>query len=150
MCKVWWVIRVSKRMSNADFVARCFQLLVLDIDMRQLFTRIWNHFSVIFVTNSIKTKILSPPTDLKLIDQTINFMSWLPYENKLSLTPGAARFQCEICYKMLSNKYNLKIHIRDVHEDSFEGGVICEYCNKTFSTKSSLRTHINNYHRGFK
>ena len=56
-------------------------------------------------------------------------------------------YVCEYCYKVLSNKYNLKIHIRDVHEESNQEELICPYCYKKSKSKSSLRIHIATNHR---
>ena len=51
-------------------------------------------------------------------------------------------FSCAYCGKVLSNKYNLKIHIRDIHETPAEQQEwICEYCNQRKKTQTALRIH---------
>ena len=56
-------------------------------------------------------------------------------------------FQCSYCGKQLSNKYNLKIHIRDKHEKQGWEYFVCTYCNKAAKSKSALRKHMYDYHK---
>jgi len=55
----------------------------------------------------------------------------------------SGNFSCVHCGKVMSNKYNLKIHIRDIHETPTEQQEwICEYCNQRKKTQTALRIHV--------
>ena len=57
-------------------------------------------------------------------------------------TTVSGNFSCVHCGKVMSNKYNLKIHIRDIHETPAEQQEwICEYCNQRKKTQTALRIH---------
>jgi len=60
------------------------------------------------------------------------------------------KFQCRYCFKELSNKYNLKVHVRDIHEQPEWEELACPFCSKYSKSKSALRTHINDYHKEMK
>ena len=47
-------------------------------------------------------------------------------------------FNCQICHRSYSNKYNLKKHM-NVHDDS--KGFKCDVCLKVFPSKSGLERH---------
>ncbi|XP_076055821.1 uncharacterized protein LOC143033965 isoform X6 [Oratosquilla oratoria] len=47
---------------------------------------------------------------------------------------------CPVCGKRISNKYNLRVHIRDKHE-SLGRGLTCPTCQRTFKNANSLRVH---------
>ena len=47
--------------------------------------------------------------------------------------------KCKVCSKILSNKYNLKIHISDVHEK--QKRFQCHICEKSFAQSNTLRDH---------
>lgn len=46
--------------------------------------------------------------------------------------------QCSICMKMLTSRYSLRQHIREVHVKQFG----CDYCSMSFYLKSDLVRHI--------
>jgi len=52
---------------------------------------------------------------------------------------------CEICGKMLKNKYILKSHVESVHEKK-SGEYACDECGKILSTKASLEYHRKSVH----
>lgn len=58
---------------------------------------------------------------------------------------GGGAVTCPVCGKRLSNKYNLRIHVRDKHE---AGGArpTCSTCCRTFKNANSLRVHAIKQH----
>ncbi|XP_971758.1 protein tramtrack, beta isoform isoform X2 [Tribolium castaneum] len=50
---------------------------------------------------------------------------------------------CPYCYRKFVNRYNLKVHIRDKHEDS-PSDLDCRVCGKVMRNRSCLRVHM--YH----
>lgn len=52
---------------------------------------------------------------------------------------------CEICGKLLKNKYILKAHVESVHEKK-SGEFACDECGKVLSTKASLEYHRKSVH----
>jgi len=52
---------------------------------------------------------------------------------------------CEICGKLLKNKYILKSHVESVHEKK-SGEFACDQCGKVLSTKASLEYHRKSVH----
>jgi len=55
--------------------------------------------------------------------------------------PKTTNFQCPMCFKILSTKLYLKIHISD-HNKTLK----CSFCEKMFGSQSSLKAHIRIYH----
>lgn len=55
---------------------------------------------------------------------------------------------CPVCHKLISNRANLKKHLKIRH--SVQEEALCLYCRKVFRNKYSLWTHINSYHPGVK
>lgn len=55
---------------------------------------------------------------------------------------------CPVCHKLISNRANLKKHLKIRHSAQEEA--LCLYCRKVFRNKYSLWTHINSYHPGVK
>ena len=53
--------------------------------------------------------------------------------------------ECEICHKTFKNKYILKTHIENTHNDNRER-YNCPHCDKTFASKYYLRKHIHDKH----
>ena len=53
-------------------------------------------------------------------------------------------YKCDVCDKVLSNKYKLKYHM-SVHSEKrcFK----CSFCNTTFKARDNLRKHIIKYHK---
>lgn len=54
------------------------------------------------------------------------------------------KMKCPHCSSMFVNRYNLKVHIRDMH-DSPEVSPICDICNKQMRNISCLRMHLFNH-----
>ena len=52
---------------------------------------------------------------------------------------------CEICHKTFKNKYTLKTHMRNKHNENRER-FECLYCQKKLASKYYLITHISNIH----
>jgi len=52
---------------------------------------------------------------------------------------------CEICGKLLKNKYVLKAHVESVHQKK-TGEFSCDECGKMLSTKASLEYHRKSVH----
>ncbi|KAK9877162.1 hypothetical protein WA026_016904 [Henosepilachna vigintioctopunctata] len=50
---------------------------------------------------------------------------------------------CPYCERKFVNRYNLKVHVRDKHEDSTTN-LDCDVCGKTMRNRSCLRVHM--YH----
>ena len=50
-------------------------------------------------------------------------------------------WKCDICTKILGTKYDLKRHIREVHENVTIKPFACESCDMTFRTKQYLEAH---------
>ena len=53
--------------------------------------------------------------------------------------------ECEICHKTFKNKYILKTHMENMHNDSRER-YSCPHCDKTFASKYYLKKHIKDKH----
>jgi len=53
---------------------------------------------------------------------------------------------CEICGKLLKDKYTLKAHVEAVHEKRAGGDFACEQCGKMLKSKSSLSYHRKSAH----
>ena len=52
---------------------------------------------------------------------------------------GGKRYQCEQCDKSYAFPYDLKTHVRDIHELSLT--FRCDLCGQNFETKKSLKVH---------
>ena len=51
--------------------------------------------------------------------------------------------KCQLCRKIYSTIYQLKIHIKTAHEGQ---KIKCEICEREFSTKDSLKVHVRTQH----
>ena len=51
---------------------------------------------------------------------------------------------CPICGKTFANKYVLRTHIKNIHEDKTK--IECPVCNKKLSSKYYLNTHLKKKH----
>ncbi|XP_050708671.1 protein abrupt-like isoform X7 [Eriocheir sinensis] len=69
------------------------------------------------------------------------------HESSQEDNPYEAR-PCPVCHKLISNRANLKKHLKIRH--SVQEEALCLYCRKVFRNKYSLWTHINSYHPGVK
>ena len=67
---------------------------------------------------------------------------YLKYKNNLLFL--GQMHQCLYCGKELASKYNLKVHIRDIHEQV--GGVQCQHCHKIYKNQEALRKHVHAIH----
>ena len=61
---------------------------------------------------------------------------------------GGGDKSCKICNKKFAKMYNLKQHIKAVHEGKkpFD----CNICEDSFSSKGNMKTHIEIVHDGIK
>ena len=50
--------------------------------------------------------------------------------------------QCPECKKVFTQRVNMKIHLKSIHQGI---KVKCDYCGKTATTKSNLKKHIRLY-----
>lgn len=72
---------------------------------------------------------------------------WILLSSSTEDNPYEAR-PCPVCHKFISNRANLKKHLKIRHSAQEEA--FCLYCHKVFRNKYSLWTHINSYHPGVK
>ena len=49
--------------------------------------------------------------------------------------------ECEICHKTFKNKYILKTHMKNMHDET-RTRFDCPHCDKTFANKYYLKKHI--------
>ena len=54
--------------------------------------------------------------------------------------------ECDICHKIFRNKYIMKTHKQNMHNDNRER-FNCPHCNKTFASKYYLKNHIDSKHK---
>ncbi|KAG7170087.1 abrupt-like 4 [Homarus americanus] len=57
------------------------------------------------------------------------------------------KWQCPVCYKLLSTRSNLKIHVQDKHS-SLQHAFPCPVCGHVYKTRNSLHNHMSIRHRG--
>ena len=60
--------------------------------------------------------------------------------------PPGMRRACPVCRKVLSSKYALQIHLRDVHAEA-RRNFSCSFCNKSYASENSYRVHMSLKHR---
>ncbi|KAK7793681.1 hypothetical protein R5R35_013158 [Gryllus longicercus] len=53
---------------------------------------------------------------------------------------------CPLCERFFVNKFNLKVHMRDVHS-SAQSPLLCPLCSRQVKNRSSLRVHLYQQHR---
>ena len=53
--------------------------------------------------------------------------------------------ECELCHKTFKNKYILKNHMKNMHDESRER-YNCPHCDKSFANKYYLKKHIASKH----
>ena len=58
----------------------------------------------------------------------------------------SGRRQCGLCGKVLSSKYALQVHARDVHSD-VRRNFSCRLCGKVYASQNSYRVHMSLKHR---
>ena len=56
-------------------------------------------------------------------------------------------YNCNVCEKSYSTKYNLKSHQNSIHKEEKHS---CEECGKQLTLKHDVTRHINNIHKGIK
>ncbi|XP_069692404.1 modifier of mdg4-like isoform X9 [Periplaneta americana] len=57
--------------------------------------------------------------------------------------------ECPLCTRSFRNKFNLKVHMRDVHGDD-QGPFSCPQCGKQVKNRSCLRVHLYRRHHVLK
>ncbi|PNF31286.1 hypothetical protein B7P43_G12664 [Cryptotermes secundus] len=57
--------------------------------------------------------------------------------------------ECPLCSRGFRNKFNLKVHMRDVHGDD-QGPFSCPECGKQVKNRSCLRVHLYRRHQALK
>ena len=63
--------------------------------------------------------------------------------HKLSVHEGRKDFKCEICNHSTVSKYNLKAHMKQIHENiKYE----CSMCESQYTSKTALSNHIAKVH----
>eukprot|EP00092_Neocalanus_flemingeri_P083151 GFUD01104320.1.p1 GENE.GFUD01104320.1~~GFUD01104320.1.p1 ORF type:complete len:330 (+),score=67.43 GFUD01104320.1:116-1105(+) len=55
-------------------------------------------------------------------------------------------YSCDYCGKVLSNKYNWQVHVRDKHEQ-LGVPLFCTMCDKSCKSQDALRKHMSTYHK---
>ncbi|XP_025199706.1 zinc finger protein 658B-like [Melanaphis sacchari] len=101
-----------------------------------------------------KSKQLSSAEYIPLVDERTN-----NFKNNINTKSNDVEFICETCGLTLDNKNELKVHLKNHHEEeqrSSDTATVkvverfsCEYCKKTFAHKSGLNTHLKT-HKGDK
>lgn len=74
--------------------------------------------------------------------------SWvLPSTSSTSPTTSCSGpRRCTVCAKLLSSKYALQVHMRDVHCGA-RRTYACSLCNKVYASQNSYRVHVSLKHR---
>ena len=97
-------------------------------------------------TNYIPNNISSTPPILGLhepvkltLEQLDSFISDNSYRDEVN-----SRWNCNICSKSSSIKFDITRHIEAKHVSLPE--LICEICMRPSKTRDSLRRHITKYH----
>merc|ERR1711874_387761 len=55
---------------------------------------------------------------------------------------------CELCGQKFSNKSNMLIHVRTIHEGELRFG--CKFCDRSFNRNYALKRHVLLMHKGMK
>lgn len=65
---------------------------------------------------------------------------------------GEKQFECAICHRKYTQRYNLNAHIRAAHGDENVQVVevpkrfVCQLCGTCFMTNNELESHLKIYH----
>lgn len=61
---------------------------------------------------------------------------------KIDEKPSRGNFQCDICQKILSSRFNLQSHMKSFHnKDQSSYTYLCRLCGKSYATSAALRMH---------
>ncbi|GLH15421.1 Uncharacterized protein GBIM_19867 [Gryllus bimaculatus] len=82
---------------------------------------------------------------------TLNFFNiflfhWLLFCKVEIRAVAAQDIWCPLCERFFVNKFNLKVHMRDVHS-SAQSPLLCPLCSRQVKNRSSLRVHLYQQHR---
>ena len=58
----------------------------------------------------------------------------------------STKSQCGICAKRFFNNFNLRSHLKQMHETNELVRLKCELCDNTFGSRGSLKSHFNSNH----
>jgi len=54
-------------------------------------------------------------------------------------------FPCPYCGKEYKEKRVMKVHVRDIHEETQT--YVCNFCEKIFKNRNTLANHKSTFHR---
>lgn len=66
---------------------------------------------------------------------------------------GEKQFECTICHRKYTQRYNLNAHIRTVHGDvnvqqiEHPKRFVCQLCGNCFDKNKELETHLKDFHK---
>ena len=69
----------------------------------------------------------------------------LPTEEKEKYSAPKKGVLCPVCYKIISKKSNLKVHLRSVHQKLRP--YKCETCGRAFTQLRVLKDHVKRLHQ---
>ena len=65
---------------------------------------------------------------------------------------GEKEFECEICHRKYSQRYNLTAHMKQAHEEyqilkpEQAHPIVCQLCGRVFDRQKTLQKHLKNVH----
>ena len=85
---------------------------------------------------------IEPRVQCEMCDKTFKTRKILKVHSK-QVHEKCEKIECSICKAILTNEWNLRDHIRRIHQPNNKKiSVQCEKCDKTFYTKQTLRIHL--------